>query len=124
MSDVELISKKSFSDIDSEIIDRFMEFQQALIDKDEAKLNEILTEKYELIHMSGKKQTKQEFIGEIMDGTLNYYKSEIIEPTILWDDDERPTLLLIDSSGNPIADKDDDIVDVDAESDKDNITII
>ncbi len=39
-------------------------------------------------------------------------------------DDERPTLLLIDSSGNPIADNDDDIVDVDAESDKDNITII
>lgn len=43
MSDVELISKKSFSDIDSEIIDRFMEFQQALIDKDEVRLNEILT---------------------------------------------------------------------------------
>ena len=93
MSDVELISKKSFSDVDSEIIDRFMEFQQALIDKDEAMLNEILTEKYELIHMSGKKQTKQEFIGEIMDGTLNYYKSEIMDPTILWDDDERPTLV-------------------------------
>ena len=39
-------------------------------------------------------------------------------------DDEKPKLLLIDSSGNPIADKDDDVVDVNAESDKDNITII
>ena len=43
--------------------------------------------------MSGKRQTKQEFISEIMDGTLNYFKSEIIEPTILWDDNERATLV-------------------------------
>ncbi|MGX8693596.1 MAG: nuclear transport factor 2 family protein [Methanobrevibacter sp.] len=93
MSDVELICEKSFSDADNEIIDRFIEFQQALIDKDKIKLNDILTEKYELIHMSGKKQSKEEFIGEIMDGTLNYFKSEIIEPTILWDDNERATLI-------------------------------
>lgn len=93
MADVELICQKSFSDGDNEILDRFIEFQQALIDKDESKLNEILTEKYELIHMSGKKQSKEEFIGEIMDGTLNYYKSEIIEPTVLWDDNERATLI-------------------------------
>ena len=77
MSDVELICKKSFSDVDSEILERFIEFQQALIDKDAEKLDEILTEKYELVHMSGKRQTKQEFISEIMDGTLNYYKSEM-----------------------------------------------
>ena len=93
MSDVELICEKSFSDADNEIIDRFIEFQQALIDKDKIKLNDILTERYELIHMSGKKQSKEEFIGEIMDGTLNYFKSEIIEPTILWDDNERATLI-------------------------------
>lgn len=93
MSDVEIICDKSFSDVDKEILDRFVEFQQALIDKDEDKLNEILTEKYELVHMSGKRQTKQEFISEIMDGTLNYYKSEIIDPTILWDDEERATLV-------------------------------
>ena len=90
---VEVICDKSFSDVDNEILDRFIEFQQALIDKDEDKLNEILTEKYELIHMSGKRQTKQEFISEIMDGTLNYYRSEIIDPTVLWDDAERATLV-------------------------------
>ena len=90
---MEIICDKSFSDVDNEILDRFMEFQQALIDKDEAKLNEILTEKYELVHISGKRQTKQEFISEIMDGTLNYYRSEIIDPTILWDDKERATLI-------------------------------
>ena len=93
MSDVELICEKSFSEIDTEILNRFIEFQQALIDKDAAKLNEILTDKYELVHMSGKKQTKEEFISEIMDGTLNYYRSEIIEPTVLWDDGQRATLV-------------------------------
>ena len=67
MSDVELICEKSFSEIDTEILNRFIEFQQALIDK--------------------------EFISEIMDGTLNYYRSEIIEPTVLWDDGQRATLV-------------------------------
>lgn len=93
MSDVELICEKSFSEIDTEILNRFIEFQQALIDKDDVKLDEILTDKYELVHMSGKKQTKEEFISEIMDGTLNYYRSEIIEPTVLWDDGQRATLV-------------------------------
>lgn len=93
MSDVELLCEKSFSDVDNEILERFIEFQQALIDKDADKLDEILTDKYELVHMSGKRQTKEEFIGEIMDGTLNYYKSEIIDPTILWDDNQRVTLI-------------------------------
>lgn len=46
------------------------------------KLNEIICDNYTLTHMSGKTQTKQEFIDEIMDGTLNYYKSTINDPDI------------------------------------------
>lgn len=93
MMNVELICEKSFSDVDSKIIDRFMEFQRALIDKNENKLNEILLKDFELVHMSGKTQSKDEFIAEVMDETLNYYKSEIEEPTILWDDDENASLI-------------------------------
>ena len=37
--------------------------------------------------MSGKTQSKEEFIGEVMDGTLNYCRSEIEDSTILWDDE-------------------------------------
>lgn len=92
MSNVELNCKKSFSDTDLEIINRFMEFQQALIDKDE-KLNEIIDDNYELVHMSGKRQSKSEFIEEVMDGTLNYFKSEIEEPTILWDDENNASFI-------------------------------
>ena len=93
MSDVEVICEKSFSDIDNEIINRFIEFQQALIDKNEDKLNEIVNDDYELVHMSGKTQSKEEFISEVMDGTLYYYKSEILEPTILWDDEDNASLI-------------------------------
>lgn len=93
MSDVEIICGKSFSGVDGEILDRFVEFQEALIDKDDGKLNEIIDDDYELVHMSGKTQSKDEFIGEVMDGTLNYFKSEILDPTILWDDDNNASLI-------------------------------
>lgn len=93
MTSVEFNCKKSFSDVDNEIINRFIEFQHAIIDKDENKLNEIISKDYELVHMSGKRQSKSEFIGEVMDGTLNYFKSQIDEPTILWDDEENASLI-------------------------------
>lgn len=93
MSNVELICEKSFSNVDNEIINRFVEFQQALIDKNESKLSEIILDDYQLVHMSGKTQSKEEFIAEVMDGTLNYYKSEILDPTILWDDDENASMI-------------------------------
>lgn len=93
MSDVELICEKSFSEIDSEIINRLVEFQQAIIDKDEDKLDEMLSDDYVLVHMSGKRQSKREFIDEVLDGTLNYYKSEIQDPTILHDDENNASLV-------------------------------
>lgn len=40
-----------------------------MIEKDSSKLNEIMDDNYTLTHMSGKTQTKQEYIDEIMDGT-------------------------------------------------------
>ncbi|WP_407374434.1 nuclear transport factor 2 family protein [Methanobrevibacter sp.] len=93
MSNVILNCEKSFSSVDLSIIERFIEFQQALVDKDFDKLNDIILEDFVLVHMSGKTQSKKEFIDEVIDGTLNYYKSEIDEPTILWDDENRASLI-------------------------------
>ena len=70
----------------NEVLERFKEFQQAMIDKDEKTLNEIMDESYTLTHMSGKIQTKQEYIEDIMDGVLNYYHSTIKEPKIIVND--------------------------------------
>ena len=46
----------------------------AMIKKDKAAMERYFDENLTFTHMSGKKQTREEFIGEIMDGTLNYFK--------------------------------------------------
>ena len=46
----------------------------AMIQKDRTTMERYFDEKLIFTHMSGKKQTREEFIGEIMDGTLNYFK--------------------------------------------------
>ena len=74
---VSVINKRNLTDIQEDVLERFMAFQEAMIEKDLEKLKEILCDNYTLTHMSGKTQTKQEFIDEIMNGTLNYYKSTI-----------------------------------------------
>ena len=79
---VSVINKKELTDTQEKILERFIEFQKAMIEKDLEKLEEIMHDNYTLTHMSGKTQTKKEYIDEIMDGTLNYYKSIIDNPTI------------------------------------------
>ncbi|MBQ1644472.1 MAG: nuclear transport factor 2 family protein [Treponema sp.] len=43
-------------------------------EKDRAAMERYFDKNLIFTHMSGKKQTREEFIGEIMDGTLNYFK--------------------------------------------------
>lgn len=79
---VSVNNKKELTQDQENVLKRFIEFQNAMIEKDFEKLDEILNDNYTLTHMSGKTQTKQEYIDEIMDGTLNYYESIINNPTI------------------------------------------
>lgn len=92
MTTVSVINQKQLDASQEEVLERFIEFQKAMIDKDLNNLNEIINENYTLTHMSGKKQTKQEFIEEIMNGTLNYYMSTIDNPTIILEDDNKAIL--------------------------------
>ena len=80
---VSVVDKGNLSQDQEDVLERFIEFQYAMIEKDFDKLNELLEDNYTLTHMSGKTQTKSEYIGEIMDGTLNYYKSIIHKPLII-----------------------------------------
>ncbi|MBE6493713.1 MAG: nuclear transport factor 2 family protein [Methanosphaera stadtmanae] len=88
MTTVSVKNKKELTKQEEEVLERFKEFQKAMIEKDYSKLNEIIHDNYTLTHMSGKTQTKKEYINEIMDGTLNYYKSTIINPTITIQDEK------------------------------------
>ena len=53
MSNVNLVCEKSFSAADQELVDIFIEFQHALIDKDLVKLNEMILDASDFINVIG-----------------------------------------------------------------------
>lgn len=65
-----------------EVLAVFEKMQQAMVDKDIDTMYAIVSEDKTFTHMSGKKQTKEEYFGEIEDGTLNYYAYTIHDPKI------------------------------------------
>ena len=74
-------------DEQKKVLEAFQRFQQAMIDKDIETLTALVVPDITFTHMSGKTQTKEEFFGEIEDGTLNYYKYELHDPVITIDGD-------------------------------------
>ena len=68
----------------------YKSMQQAMIDKDIDKLDRIVKDGTTFTHMSGKTQTKEEYFGEIADGTLNYQKYKIADCKITVNGDTAP----------------------------------
>ena len=64
------------------VLSAFEKFQQAMIDKDMDTLYAMVTPDKTFTHMSGKTQSKEEYFGEIEDGTLNYFKYVIHNPAV------------------------------------------
>lgn len=58
------------------IIEAYKKMYTAMIAKDADSLNEILDNDFVLVHMTGMRQSKAEFIRAVEDGTLNYYSAE------------------------------------------------
>ena len=73
---------------DAAVLATYEAIQQAMIDKDIETLDRIFLDGTVFTHMSGKQQTKEEFFGEIADGTLNYYAYVINDPQITVSGDE------------------------------------
>ena len=57
------------------IIELYRQENQALVDKDIVKLNEILAPSMELRHMIGYQQPKLEWIDQIQNGEMKYFSS-------------------------------------------------
>ena len=57
-----------------EVYSAYKAINNAMIKKDRTAMERYFDKNLTFTHMSGKKQTREEFIGEIMDGTLNYFK--------------------------------------------------
>lgn len=58
------------------IRDVYIKMYEGMITKDEATLREALDDSFVLVHMTGMRQSKEEYIGAILNGTLNYYSAE------------------------------------------------
>ena len=62
----------------------YIDLCEASINKDLDKLDEILSDDYVLVHMTGMKQSKEDYIESVKNGELSYFetKHESIEVTI------------------------------------------
>ncbi|WP_405290714.1 hypothetical protein [Methanobrevibacter sp.] len=89
---VKLLCEKSFSEDDREIVDRFVEFQEALIEANTDKLDEFILETDEFVNLIGL-QSKKEFISSVGSEVLKFNGCEIIDPTILFDDVNSASLI-------------------------------
>ena len=76
MSDKELVRKL------------YIDLCEASINKDLIKLGEILSDDYVLVHMTGMKQTKEDYLDSVKSGELSYFesKNESIDVNVNGDD--------------------------------------
>ena len=56
-----------------QIIQLYKEMYTAMVNKDRAELERGHDDSFVLVHMTGMRQSKQDYINAIMDGALNYY---------------------------------------------------
>ena len=55
------------------IIARYEELQQALIDQNIPKLKQLLPDDYIAVHITGRRQTKEEWLNDIDNGDMRYF---------------------------------------------------
>ena len=54
----------------------YIRMYEGMIEKDEAILREVLDDSFVLIHMTGMRQSKEDFIRSVLNGTLNYFSAK------------------------------------------------
>lgn len=61
---------------EQEIKNQYRAFYRAAIDKDRAGMEATLDKSFHLTHMTGMRQSRDEYIRYILRGTMNYYSEE------------------------------------------------
>ena len=61
---------------------------QAMTDRDIDTMREIVSEDMVFVHMSGMRQTREEYFADVADGSLTYYTIGIADPVIEIDGDQ------------------------------------
>ena len=58
------------------IVAVYKRMYDGMIAKDETILRDVLDDSFVLVHMTGMRQPKEEFIKAVLNGTLNYFSAE------------------------------------------------
>ncbi len=58
------------------IENRYRQMYRGMVEKDSDMLTEVLDDSFVLVHMTGMRQSKAEFIRAVENGTLNYYSAD------------------------------------------------
>lgn len=71
----------------------YLEMYRVMVEKDSIGMTEILDDSFILIHMTGMRQSKKEFIRALLDSTLNYYTAEHEEISLLTADEDNAAMV-------------------------------
>ena len=82
MSKVSISTNKTFTQEENEVLFAFKNHVEALIQKDQYSIESFLAPSFQLIHMTGKVSPRNEFINEVLGGSLNYYRARLVNPQI------------------------------------------
>ncbi|MBQ9067971.1 MAG: nuclear transport factor 2 family protein [Eggerthellaceae bacterium] len=72
---------------EEQILEAYERMYAAMVAKDMDVLDEVLDESMVLVHMTGSRQSKQQYMHAIADGTLNYFAAETENVEIAIDGD-------------------------------------
>ncbi len=61
---------------EKKIQELYRDYWRGMIHKDEQRLRNLMAEDYYLEHMTGVRQTREEFLAGLRAGTFNYYSAE------------------------------------------------
>ena len=81
--------------------DRVIRVMERMLDgmvrKDPDLLRSVLSEGMVLVHMTGTRQTREQFLAQLMDGTLNYRSARIVDAHVTIDGDRAEVRLLTET---------------------------
>lgn len=81
--DLNSLTKEEFS-----LLYQAARYCQAMTDKDIDTMREIVSEDMIFVHMSGMRQTREEYFADVADGSLTYYTIGMVDPVIEIDGDQ------------------------------------
>lgn len=89
----QVIPKMGEKETEAALRQCYVDMYQAMLDKDSTGLEKVLDDSFVLVHMTGMRQSKKEFIRAVLDGVLNYYTAGHDEIRVMRTDGENASLI-------------------------------